>query len=488
MRRTFLLGSLLLALLSAPALAQSTAQTVATCGSLSNPLGNQASLTQTQGGALCISGSISASTSATAASALPTLTAGSQPLYESLGGSLYVQPVYGSVSGGGTPVDGTHGLPVAIVSGGGSGGTSSSFGAAFPTTGTAAGMSQGGNMVPLTGTSNNLNVNLAGNSFGTLTVSASQSGTWTVQQGGSPWGQNLTQWGSVALGAPSTYGTSPGAVTVPGVNAFITNTPTVTANAGSGTFTVSGTVTANQGGTWTVQPGNTPNTSPWLTTDSSDGPVAAGTAAGKSGLTGCVFNSSAPSLTNGQQVANQCDSSGRQIVNVGTGTVAATQSGTWTVQPGNTANTTPWLVKPTDGTNAVTVKASGANAATTDSALVVAPSPNPSTVCTSVIAVNQTASTDLKTSTNKLHICSIMLVSAAAQSISLVEGTGSTCGTGTTALIGGTSASLSLAANGGFSAISDRAWLETQVTGDHLCLLQGGSGNVSGTITYTDHS
>lgn len=27
-----------------------------------------------------------------------------------------------------------------------------------------------------------------------------------------------------------------------------------------------------------------------------------------------------------------------------TGTVAATQSGTWTVQPGNTANTTPWLV------------------------------------------------------------------------------------------------------------------------------------------------
>lgn len=28
------------------------------------------------------------------------------------------------------------------------------------------------------------------------------------------------------------------------------------------------------------------------------------------------------------------------------GTVAATQSGTWTVQPGNTANTTPWLVAP----------------------------------------------------------------------------------------------------------------------------------------------
>jgi hypothetical protein len=31
--------------------------------------------------------------------------------------------------------------------------------------------------------------------------------------------------------------------------------------------------------------------------------------------------------------------------------VAVVQSGTWTVQPGNTPNTTPWLVKPHDGTN-----------------------------------------------------------------------------------------------------------------------------------------
>lgn len=46
---------------------------------------------------------------------------------------------------------------------------------------------------------------------------------------------NLTQWDSTALGAPSAYGTSPGAVNVPGVNAFITNTPAVT---GNGNFTV----------------------------------------------------------------------------------------------------------------------------------------------------------------------------------------------------------------------------------------------------------
>jgi hypothetical protein len=80
---------------------------------------------------------------------------------------------------------------------------------------------------------------------GTFTV----AGTVTANQGGAPWSQNLTQVNSVALGSPSNYGTSPGAVSVPGVNAFVTNT-----------VTVSGTVTANQGGApWTVNPGSNSN-------------------------------------------------------------------------------------------------------------------------------------------------------------------------------------------------------------------------------------
>ena len=44
------------------------------------------------------------------------------------------------------------------------------------------------------------------------------------------------------------------------------------------------------------------------------GTVAAGTAAAKSELTGGVYNTSLPTLTNGQQVASQFDSSGRQII------------------------------------------------------------------------------------------------------------------------------------------------------------------------------
>jgi hypothetical protein len=42
------------------------------------------------------------------------------------------------------------------------------------------------------------------------------------------------------------------------------------------------------------------------------------------------------------------------------GTVAATQSGTWTVQPGNTPNTTPWLTTISQGGNSATVTASNA--------------------------------------------------------------------------------------------------------------------------------
>lgn len=51
-------------------------------------------------------------------------------------------------------------------------------------------------------------------------------------------------------------------------------------------------------------------TSPWVTSDLADGPVSPGAAASKSLLGGGVYNSSAPTLTTGQQVALQTDSAG----------------------------------------------------------------------------------------------------------------------------------------------------------------------------------
>jgi hypothetical protein len=47
--------------------------------------------------------------------------------------------------------------------------------------------------------------------------------------------------------------------------------------------------------------------------------------------------------------------------NGGSITVDATQSGTWTVQPGNTPNTTPWLASIHDGTTKATVRELGTN-------------------------------------------------------------------------------------------------------------------------------
>lgn len=75
------------------------------------------------------------------------------------------------ISGGAGLASGVGGTS----SGGGGGGTSSTFGATFPTTGTAAGMSQGGNMVALTGTSNNLNVNIAAGSIANTSFAVTQA-------------------------------------------------------------------------------------------------------------------------------------------------------------------------------------------------------------------------------------------------------------------------------------------------------------------------
>lgn len=87
----------------------------------------------------------------------------------------------------------------------------------------------------------------------------------------------------------------------------------------AGTNTIGG---VTQTGVWTVQPGNTANTTPWLVS------LSGVPAVSQSGVWSFALTSM-PSLPTGTNSI---------------GGVTATQTGTWTVQPGNTANTTPWLV------------------------------------------------------------------------------------------------------------------------------------------------
>lgn len=145
------------------------------------------------------------------------------------------------------------------------------------------------------------------------------------------------------------------------------------------------------------------------------------------------------------------------------------------------------LIDSGSGSNAqLSIKAGSTPPATGDTAVVVAQSPNAAPICDSSINFSQTANAQLVTAAagQKVYICGIVLVSATAQSVSLVEGTGTTCATGIAGLIGGSSASMALSANGGFSSVSGSPWISTKTAGDELCLLQSGTGNVSGTISY----
>lgn len=168
--------------------------------------------------------------------------------------------------------------------------------------------------VVATSPANPLPVTVGGTVTVTGTVAATQSGAWTVDQGTSPWvvdGSGFTQPVSDA----------------------------------GGSLTVDGTVTANQGGTWTVEQGSPPWSvqtevqADFDTTGATQDlsligvalPSAAGAVIGGTAANPIRIN---PTGTTAQPVT---DNGGSLTVD---GTVAATQSGTWTVDQG----TSPWVV------------------------------------------------------------------------------------------------------------------------------------------------
>lgn len=97
----------------------------------------------------------------------------------------------------------------------------------------------------------------------TQPVSCASAATCPVNasQVGGPWTQNLTQVAGTSLGATAivNYGSTPAAVAVPGVNAFITNTIPVTGTFFQGTQPVSLTSTTITGTVAVTQ-----STSPWV--------------------------------------------------------------------------------------------------------------------------------------------------------------------------------------------------------------------------------
>ena len=111
---------------------------------------------------------------------------------------------------------------------------------------------------------------------------------------------------------------------------------------GTTTQPVSGTVTANIG------------TTNGLALDASVNGIlnaqGSATSGEKGPLVQCAVSTAAPAYTTAQTDPLSCDTSGNLRASVNntvtvSGTVTANQGGTWTVQPGSTQNTTPWLVQ-----------------------------------------------------------------------------------------------------------------------------------------------
>lgn len=174
---------------------------------------------------------------------------------------------------------------------------------------------------------------IQGNASGTPvpvngTVAATQSGTWT---------STVTQ------------------ATAANLNATVIGTTVAGSGASSGLITIQG----NASGTPVPITGSITATNPSVSTTAATVPasatfVGAAVQALQSGLTtGDLYPLS---LT----TAGLLRVDGSNVTQPVSGTVAATQSGTWTVQPGNTANTTPWLATINQGGNSATVTASNA--------------------------------------------------------------------------------------------------------------------------------
>lgn len=107
----------------------------------------------------------------------------------------------------------------------------------------------------------------------------------------------------------------------------------------------------------------------------------------------------------------------------------------------------------------------------------------------SVYIVNLAAAGSVATGTAGLqtYICHIGIVTATAQNIALVEGTGATCGTNTAGMAGGATAATgwNLPVNGEIMEGDGSRWLTVTATAaDNVCLLPSSTGQISGVIDY----
>lgn len=336
--------------------------------------GNQVPLSVDTSGALRITGTISASNASIGVNgaAIPTSstqTGGTdgtnlQPFrvfdLDTGGGTQYVQGINLRLSSSGGSVEfGTATNPIRIDPIG----TTTQ-----PVSGTVTANAGTGNFTVVQATPGNLNATVVqGTASNLRTQTASESATGVAI----PATANLAG-GAVTTAAPTyTNGnlgalslTTGGLLRVDGSTVTQPISGTVTVNAGTGTFTTQDTSSLVDNNTFTD------NTSRVLPAGYYFDEVS-GTALTENDIAAARIDSKRAqvlviedSTTRGQRAtvsaAGAVKIDGSAVTQPVSGTIAATQSGTWTVQPGNTANTTPWLTTISQGGNSATVTASNA--------------------------------------------------------------------------------------------------------------------------------
>jgi len=106
------------------------------------------------------------------------------------------------------------------------------------------------------------------------------------------------------------------------------------------------------------------------------------------------------------------------------------------------------------------------------------------------VVINATASTQIITGTSgkQTYVCFLQFaLSAVADNVALVEGTGSTCASSTAGMAGGSTAATgwNLLANGSVTAGSIQAWaFKTVTAADNVCLLASSAAQISGVVQY----
>lgn len=113
------------------------------------------------------------------------------------------------------------------------------------------------------------------------------------------------------------------------------------------------------------------------------------------------------------------------------------------------------------------------------------------TVCDTHKPISMTSATTtlMVTGVSGRHvrICSLHLVTAIANNVAIISGTGATCGTGTAGIAGGTTAAngYNFAANGGIAIGSGFGEvMRTVATGDSVCIITSAAGPLAGNLAY----